>query len=986
LGAFRCICAYLLNQDICSSFNGLTLSSFAEKARSMTVATAPTIDFAAMEQLTAQYKSLDASGSYEYSGFSVSISDVLAEISQGFSGGIVTFGISICVDTLLIDKDTVVFQSPGVSIVARSIQVTATNPCSMQVQFDGAIGFEIITQEITGPGLSAQILKPDGNPATDLLSIAVPSIASTLRPTPWLLRLSPDQPAAIYASSASAEIADDLFSPVALNALRASFVGATRLLYGTLDKQTVAYKMVTWVQACCADLISPNSTSVQLSAEDRQDMTDLQGQATSLLTILQYELGPAHYAPILSDTFYADQISGLLLAAKAYDNALTTLQQTTDLATTLQQFATTLKGISTDSETPLQNSLKRLVQQGEGYRRQYVTTLQLFQTQLQTVKSCRTTYESYMKEYEVWTALQLAFTILETTASFALACSGLAIPNPEQFLDVSDVAVEDGQGISRFVDVANQSFQTRIPLGTLAQGSDKFVKGLTVTGELANLGKSIMSWLPTGDLLATGNWKPDAIALPSSGTDELLLTSSLDSVQDLNSGKISAGLRSDFKSKASITLSTDSSLTITPTTVTNDAVTNPDGSAQSVTWWSLKDSGSAKTYCIWSTATELQVYDNNIFNKLLSDLKTLNLTDPNVDVSVVSVEGQDPTAYWNAYSLNAEGALQPAIDSGVNYVQPYLTAIKVLAEYGKAMGLQQQELMRLHGEALDVVARLYAVQQAEARWQALMDSITDEQQKRAAAESFLLRSYNDMKRSIFIAVENYRNAYRYNWLTEPPLKISLDMNYAQIQTQCSLAAAGLESVLQATAGSEIKPAKQDFNAPVEVVIPLSQAEDYAGKPYFDSQGTVSWVIKGLDTLMAKISTSSDPVTVADYFPGLPAIYIESVMFYLDGVKPNPHTNEVWTEVHTSGNYFHRLGAEGLFHFVSPEFGMDCSYVLSSTGTITPNVYWMPSRQTEGLYMKPSPYTTWTLKVTDGDWSGVTQIRMAFTGYYLHEST
>jgi hypothetical protein len=950
-------------------------------------ATTGTTDFSALEKLTAQYQSMDASGQYQYTGFSVKMSDILADINENFEGGKVGYGIAVYVDTLQIDVSNILFQSLGVTLVARSIQVTTTEPCTMQLKYDGAIGFEIITQAITGAGLSGQVFNAAGTAVTNLISIAVPSVSASLRPIPWLLRLTVDQKSALYTSSVAAEIADDLFNPAALDALRSSFAAATSLIYGTKDDQTMAMAIVSWVQVCCAALIAPTSTSVQLSPEDRQDMADLHGQSASLLTILQYELGPAHYVPVLSDTFYAEQIDGLLLAAKAYDDALAALQQTTDLEATLQQVATTLKGISTDSETPLKNSLARLVQQGEGYRRQYVTTLQLFQTQLQTVKSCRTTYESYMKEYEIWTALQLAFTILETTASFALACSGLAIPNPEQVLDTSDTALITAQGnMVNFVSLEQGVQQTSLPLKTLAQGSDKFVHGLTATGELANLGKSIMSWLPTGDLLATGNWKPDAIALPSSGTDELLLTSSLDSVQDLNSGKISAGLRSDFKSKASITLSTDSSLTITPTTVTNDAVTNPDGSAQSVTWWSLKDSGSAKTYCIWSTATELQVYDNNIFNKLLSDLKTLNLTDPNVDVSVVSVEGQDPTAYWNAYSLNAEGALQPAIDSGVNYVQPYLTAIKVLAEYGKAMGLQQQELMRLHGEALDVVARLYAVQQAEARWQALMDSITDEQQKRAAAESFLLRSYNDMKRSIFIAVENYRNAYRYNWLTEPPLKISLDMNYAQMQTQCSLAAAGLESVLQATAGSEIKPAKQDFNAPVEVVIPLSQAEDYAGKPYFDSQGTVSWVIKGLDTLMAKISTSSDPVTVADYFPGLPAIYIESVMFYLDGVKPNPHTNEVWTEVHTSGNYFHRLGAEGLFHFVSPEFGMDCSYVLSSTGTITPNVYWMPSRQTEGLYMKPSPYTTWTLKVTDGDWSGVTQIRMAFTGYYLHEST
>lgn len=947
---------------------------------------APVLVVDPLEKLTAQFKMLEISGGYQYAQFSAYISDILTNIASKFSNGVVDYGVTICVDTLILDQTPIVFQTPGVLIVARSIEVTTSDPCTMQVQEDGAIGFEIITQAIAGPGLSAQIVTSTGKEVTNLVSVAVPSICKTPL-QPCLLRLSPDKPAALYTSYASAEIADDLFSQPALNSLRASFVGATSKLYGTNDDKTLAKAMVTWVQACCATLLAPTSVSVQLSAEDRQDITDLRGQAASLLTILQYELGPAHYVPILSDDFYADQISGLLVAAKAYDDALTALQQTSDLESTLQQIAGTLKGISTDSETPLNNSLQRLVQQGEGYRRQYVTTMQQFQAQLETVKNCRTKYEEYMKMFEVWTALQLAFTILETTASFALACAGMAIPNPEQVLDISDTALITSQGnLVNFVSINQGLQQNSLSLRTLAQGSDKLVHGITVTGELAKLGQSIMSWLPTGDLLTTGNWKVDNIDLPSSGTDELLLTSSLDYVQDLNSGKISTGLRSDFSSKAKITLSADASLTITPTTVTNSNVTNPDGTPQTVTWWSLKDMGSNKTYCLWATDKELEVYDNSIFNKLLSDLKTLNLQDPTVDMTVVSVEGQDPTAYWNAYALNAEGALQPAIDSGVNYVQPYLTAIKVLAEYGKAMGLQQQELMRLHGEALDVVARLAAVQQAETRWQKLIGSITDEQGQRAAAESFLLRGYNDMKRSIFIGVENYRNAYRYNWLAEPPLKVSLDMNYTQLQTQCSLAATGLEAVLQATAGGVVKPAKQDFDVPVEVIIPLGKAGDGSGLPYFDSKGVVKWVIQGPESSTIKVRTSTDPVTVEEYFTGLPGIYIESAMFYLAGVKPNPRTNEVWTEVYTSGNYFHRLGANGFHRFVSPEFGMDCSYMQTSTGTITPNVYWMPSRQTAGEYMKPSPYTTWTLKVTDGDWSGVTHIRMAFTGYYLHAST
>jgi hypothetical protein len=556
-----------------------------------------------------------------------------------------------------------------------------------------------------------------------------------------------------------------------------------------------------------------------------------------------------------------------------------------------------------------------------------------------------------------------------------------------------------GEGGNSAFFNTSQEIVSNISLKTLTGTGFSFLSGLQKTAEIAQLCGGIAGMLPTGDLLESGNWAAAPINdIPTVGTDALLLTvdTTIDPatayVSTLEQNKFPTGLVDDFKTLAGIALPTDvSKITVTMTTVQATTSTSTDPPAQAE-YWDITDTSTKNTYVIWPTytkqadgsskLTQLQVFNNSIFNKLMYDLQTIDLTNPLVPVDVPSINGQDPVAYWNSYRMNAEGELQP-YTSSIPGVAPYLIAVQQLSEYGKAMAGQQKELMRLHGEALDVIARFNALKAAEQKWQDLIDSIASDDQKRAQAQSLLLQGYNDLKRSIFVAVQKYRNAYRYNWLTQPPLQITMDMNYTDLQAQCNLVSQGLEKVLQTTANGVVQPASQDFTLPIEVTIPLGKAGNNSGLPYFDSTGTISWTIKGPDSAT---TTASDPAAVTQQLPGLHAIYIESAMFYLDGIKPDPITNEVWVNVHTSGTYFHRLGTHGFFNFASPRFGMDCGYKLDSSGSPVPDTYWKPSSNIENLYMKASPYSTWTLKVTDGDYSNVTQIRMAFTGYYLHETT
>ncbi len=61
--------------------------------------------------------------------------------------------------------------------------------------------------------------------------------------------------------------------------------------------------------------------------------------------------------------------------------------------------------------------------------------------------------------------------------------------------------------------------------------------------------------------------------------------------------------------------------------------------------------------------------------------------------------------------------------------------------------------------------------------------------------------------------------------------------------------------------------------------------------------------------------------------------------------------------------------------------MDCRYRLENDEP-KPVVFWEPSEQFAQLYMKPSPYTKWTIEVLKGDVTNVTKIRPVFWFSYL----
>lgn len=324
------------------------------------------------------------------------------------------------------------------------------------------------------------------------------------------------------------------------------------------------------------------------------------------------------------------------------------------------------------------------------------------------------------------------------------------------------------------------------------------------------------------------------------------------------------------------------------------------------------------------------------------------------DLSGLSTGGLDPVTYWKAVVAQTEAAVQPHQD--LPEAAAYLTAVKLAATYGSAIGDLQMKLLDLYTQGISAFARLQAVYQAQAQWTALQGALTSQEEKAAAAIGLLQRGYLDVKRALVAAVDNYRAAFLYQWLQSPNVAVDVSMDYAALAQQVQHSIDGLAHVLAGTASGTVRP-RQDFTG-------LSYTVTPGDAPLFsevDGQGRAQWSIPAGDGALAA------------QLGGNTALYLSEVTFVLDGDQ----SGEVELEVATSGHYESEIGGSAS-RFVSKGVSMNNFY---RPGT-PPSFISSWSFADPAAYMMPTPWTNWTLTVKQGNWRQATSINMTLSGKFL----
>lgn len=323
------------------------------------------------------------------------------------------------------------------------------------------------------------------------------------------------------------------------------------------------------------------------------------------------------------------------------------------------------------------------------------------------------------------------------------------------------------------------------------------------------------------------------------------------------------------------------------------------------------------------------------------------------DLSGFSVGGLDPVTYWKNVVIQTTAAVSP--HSELAQAGAYLEAVQLAANYGRAVGDLQMKLLELYTKGMTVFGQLQAAYQAQASWDQMQKSLTTTADKVTAAIGLLQRGYLNVKRSIVLAVQNYRASFLYQWLQPADVEVDVSMDLVTLQQQAQNSVIGLGQVLAGTGTGTVQP-RQDFQNVTYTVTAKSLFTEVNGK--------------GVARFMIPAGDLSDQVN------GNTALYLTAATFELVGGDQDSNS-EVELQIATSGHYSNQLGLPE-YWFVSRPVSMTNSYYPGNPPR------WVTQWQfaDKNAYLAPTPYTDWTLTVDRGDWQHATGISITLAGILL----
>lgn len=326
------------------------------------------------------------------------------------------------------------------------------------------------------------------------------------------------------------------------------------------------------------------------------------------------------------------------------------------------------------------------------------------------------------------------------------------------------------------------------------------------------------------------------------------------------------------------------------------------------------------------------------------------------DLSGFSVGGLDPVTYWQAVVAQTTAAVErykdPKDPNLSQAATAYLEAVQLAATYGSAVGDLQMKLLELYTQGMTAFDQLVAAYRAQTNWTKLQNSLTDQAQQVAAAIGLLQRGYLNIKRSLVLAVENYRAAFLYQWLQPASIQVDVSMDLLKLQKAANDSITGLNKVLAGQATGPVRPRQNFQGIQYRVAQPLFT--EVNGQP--------------------QVQFTIDPTALARQLNGNTALFLSAATFELEG---GTQSAEVELQIATSGHYTNQLG-KNMFRFVSQPVSMTNDY---NPGT-PPNWVTTWSFADPTLYLAPTPYTNWTLTVNQGQTQDVTAIKLTLSGAML----
>ncbi|MEH6892308.1 hypothetical protein V7024_22115 [Bacillus sp. JJ864] len=301
-------------------------------------------------------------------------------------------------------------------------------------------------------------------------------------------------------------------------------------------------------------------------------------------------------------------------------------------------------------------------------------------------------------------------------------------------------------------------------------------------------------------------------------------------------------------------------------------------------------------------------------------------------------------ASWEIFQLKTAAALDDAIRKEIEGAKEYLLELDILAVYGQTLASNQVAHIRCSQELFRLLIEKHIHRADLARIEEYIKNLESQESETEEMEQKLYQRYIDMKQILFVALANYKHAYKYWALQDSSVNPNilkgvseLKVDVATIQTDCM------------NALRMFNPPPQPFqNRIIEIT---------------DS--------KILESLKEHRETSWEINLNDSYFENEYRVRLKLMRIWLDGIDA---TSRVQIRITNSGHYYDNY-REKQFQFNSEPFYRGFSYqgtTIITDGTIAEEFAYN--------YFIPNPYTTWKIKVQDGpNLSNVKKIRMELAG-------
>ncbi|MES2317589.1 MAG: hypothetical protein V4631_08855 [Pseudomonadota bacterium] len=336
----------------------------------------------------------------------------------------------------------------------------------------------------------------------------------------------------------------------------------------------------------------------------------------------------------------------------------------------------------------------------------------------------------------------------------------------------------------------------------------------------------------------------------------------------------------------------------------------------------------------------------------------------------------DPVTDWDNYMISAEAeitSLQRDIGGdALPAADKYLASLKILAGYGKAIGAKFVAYVGQLVQATVVLAQIKAAKDAQARWQATQANASSVAEQLAALRAMIQSRSQATKRSLYVAWTYYAASYFYLNFNTPPRTVHMDMDAAALNA----ALVGVSEWVAAAVGNapdgqRIQLPSQNATITLDYAILAKDQAPVGDVALLDASADGGW------SLTFTLPMGSEQLNGVLPNNGRCAIWISDAQFFLDGVTANGKGNVI-ASVSTSGAYQNGTDPAQSHTFVSKGMIGDYAYRVADGKVYSP---WAINT---AVYMTPTPYTQWNLRIAagNGDLSTATRLRVNLTIAYL----